>query len=103
MCVHLNFPGEEQLKKNLARNRQKEIFLFMCLKVFFFGAKQDALESLGSTLNMMFMQLGVQEFFVRYPKDNAIFQALTNFYKKHASLPIIAEKNIIGLFRKCMI
>ena len=40
---------------------------------------------------------------VRYPKDNTIFQELTNFYGHHGSLPIIAEKNIIALFRKCMI
>ena len=40
---------------------------------------------------------------VRYPKDNTIFQELTNFYEHHGSLPIIAEKNIIALFRKCMI
>ena len=52
---------------------------------------------------MMFMQLGGQEFLVRYPKDNTIFQELTNFYEHHGSLPIIAEKNIIALFRKCMI
>ena len=49
------------------------------------------------------MQLGGQEFLVRYPKDNATFQELTNFYEHHGSLPIIAEKNIIALFRKCMI
>ena len=43
------------------------------------------------------------EFLVRYPKDNTTFQELTNFYGHHGSLPIIAEKNIIALFRKCMI
>ena len=40
---------------------------------------------------------------VRYPKDKATFQELTNFYERHGSLPIIVEKSIIGLFRKCMI
>ena len=52
---------------------------------------------------MMVMQLGGQEFLSKYPKDNAIFQGLTAFYGRHGSLPIIAEKNIIALFRKCMI
>ena len=41
---------------------------------------------------MMIMQLEGQEFLVRYPKDNDIFQELTNFYGHNGSLPIIAEK-----------
>ena len=114
-CIHLDYPGDEQLKKNLARYRQKEILihLFECANNFdasdeelhseFFGVNQDGIRIVWEYINMMFMQLGGQEFLVRYPKDNATFQELTNFYERHGSLPIIAEKNIIALFRKCMI
>ena len=114
-CIHLDFPGDEQLKKNLARYRQKEILihLFECANNFdasdeelhseFFGAKQDGIRIVWEYVNMMLMQLGGQEFLSKYPKDNAIFQELTAFYGRHGSLPIIAEKNIIALFRKCMI
>ena len=60
-CIHLDFPGEEQLKKNLARYRQKEllIHLFKCANNFdasdeelhseFFGAKQDGIRIVWST------------------------------------------------------
>ena len=114
-CIHLDFPGDEQLKKNLARYRQKEILihLFECANNFdasdeelhseFFGTKQDGIRIVWEYINMMLMQLGGQEFLSKYPKDNAIFQELTAFYGRHGSLPIIAEKNIIALFRKCMI
>ena len=40
----------------------------------FFGAKQDSIRIVWEYINMMFMQLGGQEFWVRYPKDNAIFR-----------------------------
>ena len=43
------------------------------------------------------MQFGAQEL-SRYPKDNATFQE----HERHGSLPIIAEKSIIALFRKCV-
>ena len=114
-CIHLEFPGEEQLKKNLARYRQKDILIHLldCANNFdasdeelhseFFGVNQDGIRIVWEYINMMFMQLGGQEFLVRYAKDNAIFQELTNFYGHHGSLPVIAEKNIIALFRKCMI
>ena len=52
---------------------------------------------------MMIMQVGGQDFLIRYPKDNDTFQERTNFYDRHGSLPIIAEKSIIALFKKCMI
>jgi hypothetical protein len=114
-CIHLEFPGDEQLKKNLARYRQKEILIHLleCANNFdasdeelhseFFGVNQDGIRIVWEYINMMFMQLGGQEFLVRYPKDNTTFQELTNFYEHNGSLPIIAEKNIIALFRKCMI
>ena len=99
-CIHLNYPGEEQLKKNLARYKQKDILihLFQCANNFdasneelhseFFGAKQNVIRIVWEYINMMLMQLGGQEFLVRYPKDNATFQELTNFYEKNGSLPI---------------
>ena len=105
----------DQLKRNLARYRQKEILIHLldCANNFdasdeelhseFFGVNQDGIRIVWEYINMMFMQLGGQEFLVRYPKDNAIFQELTNFYGPNGSLPIIAEKNIISLFRKCLI
>ena len=92
-CIHLNYPGEEQLKKNLARYRQKDILihLFECANNFdasdeelhseFFGVKQDGIRIVWEYINMMIMQLGGQEFLVRYPKDNATFQELTNFMR----------------------
>ena len=114
-CIHLDYPGEEQLKKNLARYRQKDILIHLlgCANNFdasdeelhseFFGVNQDGIRIVWEYINMMFMQLGGQEFLVRYPKDNTIFQELTNFYEQNGSLPILAEKNIISLFRKCLI
>ena len=57
----------------------------------FLDAKQGGIRITWEYIDMMFMQLGGQEFLVRYPK-NATFQELTNFYERHASLPIIAEK-----------
>ena len=51
---------------------------------------------------MMIQFLGGAEFLIGYPKDNDTFQGLTNFYDKNGSLPLSAEKSIIGLFRKMM-
>ena len=69
----------------------------------FFGTKQDGIRITWEYINMMIMQVGGQDFLIRYPKDNDTFQELTNFYDRHGSLPIISEKSIIALFKKCMI
>ena len=50
----------------------------------------------------MIQFLGGQEFLNSYPKDNDTFQVLMNFYERNGSLPLSAEKSIIGLFRKMM-
>ena len=79
-CIHLDFPGDEQLKKSLTRYRQKEllIHLFECANNFdasdeelhseFFGVNQDNIRIVWEYINVMFMQLRGQEFLVRYPK-----------------------------------
>ena len=66
-CIHLKFPGEEQLKKNLARYRQKEILIHLleCANNFdasdgelhseFFGVYQDDIRIVWEYINMMFM------------------------------------------------
>ena len=103
-CIHLDYPGDEQLKKNLARYRQKDILIHLlgCANNFdasdeelhseFFGVNQDGIRIVWEYINMMFMQLGGQEFLVRYPKDNTIFQELTNFYEQYGSLPLLQKR-----------
>ena len=51
---------------------------------------------------MMIQYLGGQEFLISYPKDNDTFQKLVDFYDRNGSLPLNAEKSIIGLYRKMM-
>ena len=111
-CVHLNFPGEEQLNKNLARYRQKEILIHIFdnannfdssdeeLHSKLFGEKQDGIRITLEYINMMIQQLGGQEFLVIFPKNNVNFQELANFYEINGSLPLSAVKSIIRLFRK---
>ena len=60
-CIHLDFPGDEQLKKNLARYRQKEILIHLldCANNFdasdeelhseFFGVNQHDVYAVGRT------------------------------------------------------
>ena len=113
-CIHLNFPGQEQLKRNLARYRQKDVLIHLFehannfdasdeeLHSKLFGEKQDGIRIAWEYINMMIQNLGGQEFLISYPKDNDMFQKLTDFYDRIGSLPLNAEKSIIGLFRKMM-
>ena len=113
-CIHLTFPGSEQLKRNLARYRQKDVLLHLFehannfelsdaeLHSKLFGEKQEGIRILWEYVNMMIQSLGGQEFLTNYPKDNDTFQVLTNFYERNGSLPLSAEKSIISLFRKML-
>ena len=113
-CIHLTFPGQEQLKRNLARYRQKDVLVHLFdnannfelsdeeLHSRRFGDKQDGIRIMWEYIIMMIQFLGGAEFLISYPKDNDTFQVLTNFYERNGSLPLSAEKSIIGLFRKMM-
>ena len=113
-CVHLDFPGLDQLKRNLARYRQKDVLLHLVenannfelsdeeLHSKLFGERQDGIRIMWEYINMMIQSLGGQEFLIGYPKDNDNFQVLTVFYEKNGTLPLSAEKSIISLFRKML-
>ena len=113
-CIHLTFPGRDQLKRNLTRYRQKDVLLHLFknantfelldeeLHSKLFREKQDGIRIMWEYVNMMIQFLGGQEFLNSYPKDNDTFQVLMNFYERNGSLPLSAEKSSIGLFRKMM-
>ena len=65
-----------------------------------FGNKQDGIRI--EYINIMMQYLGGAEFLITCPKDHDTFQKLTDFYERNRSLPLSAEKLIIGLFRKMM-
>ena len=114
MCVHLNYPGQEKLKGNVARYRQKDVLILLFenannfdwsdqeLHSKLFCKKQDGIRITWEYINMMVQYLGGQEFLISYPKDNDTLQKLTDFYDRNGSLPLNAEKSIIGLYRKMM-
>ena len=44
-CIHLNFPGQEQLKRNLARYRQKDVLIHLFEHANNFDASDEELHS----------------------------------------------------------
>ena len=102
------------MKRNLARNRQKDIYIHLIdnannfdsldeeLHSKVFGKKQDGIRITWEYIHMMIQQLGGQEFLPRYPKDNVTFQELKDFCERNGSLPLSCEKSIISLFREVM-
>ena len=106
-CIHLDFPGLDQLKRNLARYRLKDVVIHLVdnannfelsdeeLHSKLFGEKQDGIRIMWEYIGMMIQFLGGEVFLSGYPKDNNTFQVLANFYERNGLLPFSAEKSII--------
>ena len=100
-CLHLDFPGQEQWKRNLAKYRRKEILIHLFdnannfdsseeeLHFKLFGEKHDGIRITWEYMNMMIQQLGGAEFVIEFLKDNDTFQKLMDFYERHVSLATI--------------
>ena len=98
-CIHLDFPGDEQLKKNLARYRQKEILihLFECANNFdasdeelhseFFGAKQDGVRIVWEYINMMAHAFGRSRIFIKISKRQRYFSRVNSVLWKTRITP----------------
>jgi len=111
-CIHLNFPGLDQLKRNLARYRQKDVLIHLFdnannfelldeeLHSKLFGDKQDGIRITWEYMNIMIQYLGGAEFLITCPKDNDTFQKLTDFCERNGSLPLSAEKSSLVFSEK---
>ena len=109
-----NFPLTGTIEKKSCKIQAKDVLVHLFenannfelsdaeLHSKLFGDKQDGIRIMWEYINMMIQFLRGAEFLIGYPKDNNTFQVLTNFYDKNESLPLSAEKSIIGLFRKMM-
>ena len=100
-CIHLRYRQKDVLL-HLFKNANNFELSDEELHSKLFGEKQDGIRIILEYVNMMIQFLGGQEFLNSYPKDNDTFQVLMNFYERNGSLPLSAEKSIIGLFRKMM-
>ena len=85
-CMHLNFPEQEQLMRNLARYRQTDALIHLFDNANNFDALDEELHS------KLFhkKQDGIR---ITWKYINTMVQ---HFYDKNGSLPLNAEKSIIS-------
>ena len=110
-CIHLNTPNKDQLKKDLARYRQKEIMIQLYksaddysssyeeLHSKLFGEQKEGIRLVWEYVNMMFQDYDGENFLKNYASYFENFKRLSTFYGKFSTLPLNEEKAIIGLFR----
>ena len=110
-CIHLNTPNRDQLKKDLARYRQKEIMIQLCndadnysstyeeLHSKLFAEQKEGIRLIWEYVNMMYQDYDGEEFLKIETSQLDNFKRLSEFYGKFSTLPLEEEKAIIGLFR----
>ena len=92
-CIHLTSSSHEQLKKDLARYRQKEIMIQLCkaaddysstyeeLHSKLFGEQQEGIRLIWEYVNMMYLDYDGEEFLSNYKTEFENFKKLSEFYK----------------------
>ena len=110
-CIHLNTPNHDQLKKDLARYRQKKIMIQLCknadnysstyeeLHSKLFAEQKEGIRLIWEYINMMYQDYDGDGFLKNYKSVFEDFKRLSEFYGRFGTLLLAEEKAIIGLFR----